>query len=71
MKIKTYMVYMDDAGVLQVVAVVTAGIIAITSVCFFNIRRSRCIHCTSPCCSVDRELMSAQEMKDDVLAVKV
>ena len=50
-----------------VIASITVGVATIVSVCFHHIRRSRCTRCTSPCCTIDRELMSAQEMKLDVL----
>ena len=62
---------MDDAAVLQVVAAASAGIVAIISVLFYNLRRSRCNKCSSPCCSIDREIMTADEMCDDVLSLSM
>ena len=45
------------------------GVIALVSVCFYNIRRSRCIKCKMCGMEVERELMSAESMKDDKLNI--
>ena len=52
---------------LFVVGTITFGIIAAISVCFWNIRRMRCTHCKTPCCTIERQVMSADSMKLDEL----
>lgn len=36
----------------------------------WNIRRSRCTKCNSPCLSIERENMTDDEMKNDPLPMK-
>ena len=58
-----------DLIILQTTAAVTAALVALTSVCFYNIRRSRCIECSSWCFSAKRQLMTPSEMADDILSL--
>lgn len=45
------------------------GTIALVSVCFYNIRRSRCVRCKACGMDLERELMSAESLKADKLVV--
>ena len=49
------------------IGALTTGLVATISVLFWNIRRSRCTKCATPCCTIERELMSAQSLKEDQL----
>ena len=52
-----------------VIGTLFAGTIALVSVCFYNIRRSRCVKCKMCGVEMDRELMSAESMKEDKLVI--
>lgn len=39
-----------------------SGLISLTC---WNIRRLRCTSCTTPCCKIERKLMSAESMQRD------
>jgi hypothetical protein len=50
-----------------VVSSIAGGIALVTSVCFYNIRRSRCVRCKGCGCELEREIMSAESLKNDEL----
>jgi hypothetical protein len=52
-----------------IIGAVTVSVATITSVVAYNVRRSRCTKCTSPCCAIERELMSVEEIAADVLQI--
>ena len=54
---------------LVLVAALTGAVVTSISVLFWNIRRSRCTSCKSPCCSIERELMSQESMREDKLSL--
>ena len=39
----------------------------VISIIAWNIRRSRCFKCETPCCKIERELMSQESMEKDPL----
>jgi len=50
-----------------VVSAFAGGIALVTSVCFYNLRRSRCVRCKGCGCELERENMSAESLKNDEL----
>ena len=53
---------------LPLVAAVFAGLGGLVSLVCWNVRRSRCKSITTPCCVVQRELMTLDEAEIDVCA---
>ena len=47
------------------ISAVTASISFISTVCCFNLRRSRCLTITSPCLKITRDVMDAEELEAD------
>ena len=54
---------------LLIIGALFTGTIALVSVCFYNIRRSRCVKCSGCGVLIERELMSLEAMKEDKLKV--
>jgi hypothetical protein len=52
-----------------VLGTLLTGTIALVSVCFYNIRRSRCTTCKMCGMELHRELMSTESLKEDKLVV--
>ena len=52
-----------------VIGLIFTGTIALVSVCFYNIRRSRCVKCKVCGMELERELMTEEMMKDDKLVI--
>ena len=52
---------------LLLIAALTAAVTSGITVLMWNIRRSRCTKCKSPCCTIERDLMSLETMKEDRL----
>jgi len=52
---------------LLLIAALTAAVTSGITVLMWNIRRSRCTKCQSPCCTIERNLMSLESMKEDRL----
>jgi len=52
-----------------VIGALTGALITTISVLFWNIRRSRCTSCHTPCCSIQRDLMSQEEQTEDKLSL--
>ena len=50
-----------------VIGALCGGISLVVSVCFWNIRRSRCVHIKSPCLECQREVMTADELSADAM----
>ena len=49
------------------ISAVTASISFISTICCFNLRRSRCLTITSPCLTITRDVMDAEELEADQL----
>lgn len=43
------------------------GCSMVITVCFYNVRRSRCVRCDGCGCHIERENMSAESLKNDKL----
>jgi hypothetical protein len=54
---------------LLIIGALFTGTIALVSVCFYNIRRSRCVKCSGCGVLIERELMSLEAMKEDKLKI--
>jgi hypothetical protein len=52
-----------------IIGTLFAGTIALVSVCFYNIRRSRCVRCKGCGVELDRDIMSLESMKEDKLTI--
>jgi len=52
-----------------VLGVIFTGAISFVSVCFYNIRRSRCVKCKGCGVELQRELMTDEMMKEDKLTI--
>jgi hypothetical protein len=54
---------------LLIIGALFTGTIALVSVCFYNIRRSRCVKCSGCGVVLERDLMSLESMKEDKLTI--
>ena len=54
---------------LLIIGALFTGTVALVSVCFYNIRRSRCVKCSGCGVFLERELMSLEAMKEDKLKI--
>jgi hypothetical protein len=52
-----------------IIGAITVSVTTITSVVAYNVRRSRCTKCASPCCTIERDVMSVEEIAADVLQI--